>query len=145
MQIFRKGRFISKYYASIDIDKSIKPAIKSCKGLPLAIKYISGLYLQSDDDWQNVIQEIMRKDSDVYKGDTGYDFNIFDAFDSSVNQLEQDKQNLFRSLGVFKAANIPVVSIISLWGQLNIRKYDALTILEMLHRRSLLNCVDIDR
>ena len=145
MQIFRKGRFISKYYASIDIDKSIKPAIKSCIGLPLAIKTISGLYLQSDDEWQNVIQEIMRKDFQVNKRDTGYDFNIFDAFDLSVNQLEQDQQNLFRSLGVFKAANIPVVSIISLWGQLNIRKYDALTILEMLHRRSLLNYVDIYR
>ena len=119
----------------------IKSAIKSCRGLPLAIRIISGLDLQGDDDWQKVILEIMNKDSRAQELLPDYEFNIFGAFDLSVNQLKQDDQKLFRSLGVFKAVNIPVESIISLW---NISKDDVTCILKMLHRRSLLNFANID-
>ena len=119
--------------------------IKSCRGLPLAIRVISGLNLKSNDDWQKVIQEIMKKDYRVNKRKTGYDFNIFSTFDLSVDQLGQDDQKLFRSLGVFKAVDIPIESIISLWGQWDISQYNVPDILEMLHWRSLLNFIDIDR
>ena len=123
----------------------IKSAIKSCRGLPLAIRVISGLDLQGDDDWQKVILKIMNKDSRAQELLPDYEFNIFGAFDLSVNQLKQDDQKLFRSLGVFKAVNIPVESIISLWELWDISKDDVTCILEMLHRRSLLNFVNIDR
>ena len=119
--------------------------IKSCSGLPLAIRVISGLDLQTNNDWENVIQRIINKDFRAQELPFDYDFNIFSAFDYSVNQLEEDNRKLFRSLGVFKAENIPVESIISLWELWDISKDDVTCILEMLHRRSLLNFVDDDK
>ena len=116
--------------------------IKSCRGLPLAIRVISALDLKTNNDWENVIQRIINKDSIAQELLFDYDFNIFSAFDYSVNQLEEDDRKLFRSLGVFKAENIPVESIISLWELWDISKDDVTSILEMLHRRSLLNFVD---
>ena len=119
--------------------------IKSCRGLPLAIRVISGLDLQTNNDWENVIQRIINKDCIAQELLFDYNFNIFSAFDYSVNQLEEDDRKLFRSLGVFKAENIPVESIISLWQLWDISKHDVTCILEMLHRRSLLNFVDDDK
>ena len=87
----------------------------------------------------------MKEDYRVNKPKTGYDFNIFGTFDLSVDQLEAKDQELFRSLRVFKAVDIPVESIKSLWGRYNISKYNVTDILEILHRRSLLNFVDEDR
>ena len=145
IQLLRKGRYISNNYDSIDQNTYIKKAIKSCRGLPLAIRVISGLDLQTNNDWQNVILKIINKDSRAQELLPDYEFNVFGAFDISVNQLKQDDQKLFRSLGVFKAENIPIESIISLWGLWDISKDNVTCILEMLHRRSLLNIVDVDR
>ena len=145
IQLLRKGRYISNNYDSIDQNTYIKKAIKSCRGLPLAIRVISGLDLQTNNDWENVIQRIINKDFRAQELPFDYDFNIFDAFDFSVNQLKQDDRKLFRSLGVFKAENIPVESIISLSELWDISKDDVTSILEMLHRRSLLNFVNDDK
>ena len=139
--MLRKGPFISKNYDSID-QNTVNEVIKSCRGLPLAIRVISGLNLQTNNAWKNVIQEVMREKSRVRVQPLDYNINIFGAFDLSVNQLEEDDRKLFRSLGVFKAENIPVESIISLWELWDNSEYDVNSILEMLHQRSLLNFDD---
>ena len=139
--MLRKGPFISTNDDFID-QNTINEVIKSCRGLPLAIRVISGLDLQTNNDWENVIQRIINKDFRAQELPFDYDFNIFGAFDFSVNQLKQDDRKLFRSLGVFKAENIPVESIISLWELWDNSEYDVNSILEMLHQRSLLNFVD---
>ena len=55
----------------------VKHAIKSCRGLPLAISVISGLNLQTDNDWQNIIKIIINKDLEVQELLHGYDYNVF--------------------------------------------------------------------
>ena len=139
IQLLGKGRHERKNENSTDKKRLIKRAIKSCRGLPLAISVIRGLELQSSDDWENVITTISRKDSETQELLSDYDFNIFATFELSVNQLNQDDQNLFRSLGVFKAVDIPVESIASLWGLWDISKNNIIPKLKKLHRQSLLN------
>ena len=116
MQLLGNGRNQGNNDDENDKNTLIKRAIKSCRGLPLAISVIRGLDLQSNDDLRNVITTLTKKDSETIELLDDYDFNIFATFELSVNQLNQDDQNLFRSLGVFKAVNIPVESIASLWG-----------------------------
>ena len=139
IQLLGKGRHERKNENSTDKKRLIKRAIKSCRGLPLAISVIRGLDLQSDDSWRNVITTITTKDSETIELLDDYDFNIFATFELSVNQLNQDDQNLFRSLGVFKAVKIPVESIASLWGLWDITKDNVTPKLKKLHRQSLLN------
>ena len=146
MQLLDKRRNEGSTYKLTE-NVLVKNAIKSCQGLPLAISVISGLNLQTDDGWQNVINTIVNKDLQAEELLPDYDFNVFATFKSSINQLNQRDQNLFRSLGVFKAVEIPVESIISLWGlQIEDINRDIVTTkLKMLHRRSLLNFVNEDR
>ena len=80
----------------------------------------------------------MKKNYTPNKREIGYDFNIFGAFDLSVNQLNPHHQKLLRSLGVFKVADIPFQSIISLWVKDDISEFNVRDILEILCRRSLL-------
>ena len=145
IQLLGKGRHERKNENSTDKKRLIKRAIKSCRGLPLAISVIRGLELQSSDDWENVITTISRKDSETQELLSDYDFNLFGTFQLSVNQLSERDQRLFHSLGVFKAVKIPIQSIIALRGLLDISEDMVTTILKKLHRRSLSKFVDSHR
>ena len=148
MQLLRKGNYKVNNDDSIDDNieiSKIKRVIKSCRGLPLAISVISCLDIQSNNGWENIITAISKKDFDSQEFVHNYKFNIFGTFDLSLNQLNQGDQNLFRSLGVFNAVDIPVESIISLWKLWDIGEYNATLKLKKLHRRSLLNFVNVDR
>ena len=144
MELLRKRRKTDNN-EDLSSNTLVKHAIKSCGGLPLAISIISGLNLQSDHDWQNVIKTITNKDLEAEELLADYNFNIFATFQLSVDQSNQRDQDLFRSLAVFEAVNIPLESIISLWGLQNISRHIVTTILKKLHRRSLINFVDVGR
>ena len=115
----------------------MKIAIGRCKGLPLAISIIGALNWRNDEEWQNYMKTIMHMDLNTEDIISDYDFNLYKAFKSSVNQLSDDNQTLFGLLAVFKTAKIPVQSIISLWSSQNIDQ-DVLPELKMLHQGSLL-------
>ena len=140
IQLLRKGQYRSQNNDLFNEDMYVKCAIERCKRLPLAISIISGLDLGSNNDLKNIITAIGKKDllPDCK-------FNTFVVFDISVGQLQQNDQKLFRSLGVFVAEDIPIESIISLWGLWDISSDDVTGILKRLHQRSLLNFVDTDR
>ena len=144
MQVLQKRQTKDNHYKLRD-NMLVKYAIDSCKGLPLAISVIGGLNLRSDDDWQNVIKTITKKDLETEELLSDYDFNLFGTFQLSVNQLSERDQRLFHSLGVFKAVKIPIQSIIALWGLLDISEDMVTTILKKLHRRSLSKFVDSHR
>ena len=117
----------------------VKNAIEKCKGLPLAISIVGGLNLRTDDGWQNIINTITDKDLKAQQLLPDYNFDIFATFKLSVDELDERDQKLFSLLGVFKAENIPIESIISLWG---LKDIIVTAILQNLHRRSLLNFMD---
>ena len=140
-----KGKYIKKNFTSIDQNNHVKKVIQKCHGLPLAIRIISGLLIESDDDWQKVIKEIIEKNYTTDKLKTGYTDNIFNAFTFSVDQLSEVNKKFFRSLGVFEAVDIPLKSIISLGKQLDISNNSVINIISILHQRSLLKFVDKGR
>lgn len=144
IQVLQKRRSKDNNY-KLTNNILVKDAIYNCKGLPLAISIIGGLNLQSDKEWQDIIKTITEKDlpSEVLTPD--YDFNLFATFQLSVNQLDKREQQLFRLLGVFKAVQVPLQSIISLWKSQDISEVVTVTILKKLNQRSLLKFVDNHR
>lgn len=141
LQVLLKRRKKDNNY-KLTNNSFVTDAIHSCSGLPLAISVIGGLNLYSDEEWKDIVKIITEKDLSTEVHTHDYDFNLFATFHSSVNQLDEREQHLFRLLGVFKAVPIPLQSIISLWG---IGKVKATTLLKKLNQRSLLKFFDNQR
>lgn len=111
-------------------------AIKSCDNLPLAVALIGGLQLQTIAKWKNAISVIESKDIHTRRG--SYDFNLYGTFTLSLQQLDDEKRELFRLLGVYGQINIPVKSIMTLWKW---DEYSTINLLEELNSKSLLKYV----
>ena len=118
----------------------VQDVIDRCGRLPLAMAIIGGLNLKSDDDWQDVIDVIVTPKSESMAHD--YRENLFQTFELSIKQLNSKHAELFRSLGVFKAVNISLQSITSLW---QVKELEAKPILKELNSRSLLTFEDGNR
>ena len=120
-------------------NKLVQDVIDSCSRLPLAIAVIGSLKLENDEDWQNVMKVMMKRDS-TSKPQDDYRTNLFNAFEFSIKRLHPELADLFHSLGVFKAVKIPLQSIISLWQQDN--KLEAEEKLKELNCKSLITFDD---
>ena len=121
-------------------NKLVHDVIDRCGRLSLAMAIIGGLNLKSDEDWQHVIDVIVTSKSECTAHD--YRENLFQAFELSIKQLNPKHRELFRLLGVFKAVNIPLQSITSLW---QTQKLEAKSILKKLNSRSLIAFEDGNR
>lgn len=141
IKVLQKRRNKANNYILTD-NTFVKDAINTCQGLPLAISMIGGLNLRSNEDWQDVIEIITKKNLQTEEIISDYDFNLYGTFQLSVNKLNQQDQRLFHSLAVFKAVKIPVQSIIALWGLQGISKDMVPTTLKKLNQLSLLEFID---
>ena len=112
-------------------------AIKSCDGLPLAIALIGGLRLKTNKEWIDAVNVIERKGNRNRLAN--YEFNLYGTFSLSIQQLEEEEQQQFLLLGVFKRVAIPIGSIMSLW---NCDHYSAISLMSELNNKSLLKYVE---
>lgn len=119
----------------------VQQVLQRCGYLPIAIAIIASLNLNSDDDWQNIIEAIMKPNS-FFKTKDSNRSNLFKMFELSTKQLSPETARLFRLLGVFDAVQIPLQSVASLW---KIPKLDARFILIDLNKQSLLTYKDGNR
>ncbi|EDV20298.1 uncharacterized protein TRIADDRAFT_61232 [Trichoplax adhaerens] len=132
MALIAKRREYDCHQTFLNSD-TVKNVIKSCAALPLAISIIAGLDLQSDEEWEEIRKRICSKD--LMNDLPDYELNVFNTLDLSVSKLNDSEKSLFRLLGVFRAVEIPLASVICLW-KIEITK--GIELLKMLNRRSLL-------
>ena len=148
MELLNKRRDTANNY-ELKENELVKNAIESCGGLPLAISVLGALNLKTDDDWQNFITNntIVNIDLQSERLLPDYPKSVYGTLNSAVDKLSERDKKLYRLLGVFKAVNIPVESIIALWEpQLkNTDRSIVNTKLKMLHQKSLLIFSDVDR
>lgn len=136
IQVIHKRRHQDIKYM-LQSNQWVQDVIERCGGLPLAIAIIAGLNLNSDEDWRDIIEMIITPKSEFKTQD--YRKNVFQTFELSIKQLSPKYGELFRLLGVFKAAKISLQSIVSLW---QVHPLHAKSILGELHSKSLLTFAD---
>lgn len=118
----------------------VTKAIESCTRLPLAIAIITGLELESEEDWRNAVHHIERQDIDISPID--YQFNLYGTFNLSIQKLSDENKSLLSLLVIFKRVPIPIESIMAIWRK---DKFATKSILNELCNKSLLTCSDTER
>ncbi|RDD46820.1 Apoptotic protease-activating factor 1 [Trichoplax sp. H2] len=129
-------QILAKYYSEEKLSQHrqlVLQAINKCAGLPLAISLIGGLNCKTSNDWENAVNTIERRD--MIDTQREYNFNLYAAFDLSINHLDHKERVLFQLLSVFKRVQIPKTSIMALWNE---DKHYAELCLKNLNARSLL-------
>ena len=114
-------------------NKLVNKVLKRCGYLPIAVDLIAGLQFESDEKWQELVNDFSKNN------DTK---NLLKTFELSIVQLLPEHAKMYRLLGVFEAVKIPEESFASLW---KIGNGEATSILKKLRIKSLLKFEDKNR
>ncbi|XP_054823428.1 probable disease resistance protein At5g66900 [Prosopis cineraria] len=141
LTLFRHFALVKDNSSFIPDENLVQEVVKSCKGLPLAIKVIAGsLCRQPYDTWQKMVKELSQGHS-ILDSDT----SLLNILQGSLNVWEDEPiiTECFMDLGLFpEDQKIPVAALIDMWAELHKLDDDgkkAMTIINKLVSLNLAN------